>query len=101
MKLDLDELRRLALSVAGSGVERRFLCAKLAGERRTPPLTKILDVGGLPLPVQRRLVKRTWDCLRVRILRLKNIPPGGRLEAPCQSGAWCPEQPDEFSEFQR
>jgi len=69
-------LRGLALSVAHDPREHAFIVAKLAGERRSAPLADILGVGNYPVPVQRRIVKRIWDCLRARMLRLE-IPPGG------------------------
>jgi DNA-directed RNA polymerase specialized sigma24 family protein len=49
--------------------ERRFVAAKLEGERRTEVLAVVLDIGHLEREEQRLIVHRTWVRLRKRLRR--------------------------------
>ncbi len=61
------------LDVATDDSERQALKRWLLGERRTGPLAQSLCFDGLPVPAQRREVKKFKDRIRKRLARLARV----------------------------
>jgi hypothetical protein len=66
------------LDVAIDDTEREALGRWLHGERRTGPLARALGAGVLPVPEQRRAVKRFKDRIMKRIARLPSVTGSAR-----------------------
>jgi hypothetical protein len=57
------------INKTSSPLERRFLAARMDGEKSTANLARTLGGGALPAADQRRLVKQAADRLRIRLRR--------------------------------
>jgi hypothetical protein len=62
--------------IVRSDVERDFLRARAAGERRTDALAQIIGVSDMPVSQQRRAVKRMADRLVARLRRAAGAERG-------------------------
>jgi hypothetical protein len=73
---------RTAVRVKLTDSERRFLEARMAGERRTPELARLIGSDDVPIDQQRLIVKRMTERLRLRLRRL-----GGNLRRRAAVGS--------------